>query len=149
MDQLIEGMLAVRARFAPDDRAAGHLQIGAIHAYALAVAFHFKLLKIGRQAVEKIIIRQHGTGRVATNLIVPDTHKGQHGRQVILPLSGLKMPVHRLCTAQKRAKSIRPNGDHQRQANRAPHRIATTDPIGEPEHVRGINTECCGLVRCR
>ena len=48
MDQLIKCMLSVGARFPPNNRARMIGQCGAIHGDALAVAFHFKLLKIRR-----------------------------------------------------------------------------------------------------
>ena len=48
VDQLVECVLAVCTRLTPNNGTGMLDQIGPVHADALAVAFHLKLLKIGR-----------------------------------------------------------------------------------------------------
>jgi hypothetical protein len=53
VDQLEEGMLAVGARLAPDDRARYAVDGLAGKRHALAVRFHVELLQIGRQRASR------------------------------------------------------------------------------------------------
>ena len=48
--------------------------------------------------------------------------------------------------ARKSSKRLRPDRDHQRQADRPPHRIAPADPILEAEDARRVDAEGGGLV---
>ena len=57
VDQLIERMLTVGSRLAPDNGAGIVRQGRAIHRRALAVTLHFKLLEIGRKARQTLLIR--------------------------------------------------------------------------------------------
>ena len=64
MDELIERMLSVRARFAPIDRA----RCRRVHRclpldlHVFAVALHRELLQIGGKTFEVLLVRQHGDG---------------------------------------------------------------------------------------
>mmetsp|Transcript_198 Transcript_198/g.622 ORF Transcript_198/g.622 Transcript_198/m.622 type:complete len:338 (-) Transcript_198:545-1558(-) len=131
VDQLIKSVLAIGAGRAPHHGAAVHRQGQPIHAHGLAVRFHLKLLQIGRQLPQALIIGQHRARRITTNLPVPHAHQRQHQRHVLHTLRGTKMAVHLLPAAQKRAKTVRTNGHHQAQADRPPHGIAPADPILE------------------
>ena len=57
VDELVEGMLAVRAGFAPVDRAGISVHFGAVELNVLAVAFHRELLQVGWEA----LINKRGT----------------------------------------------------------------------------------------
>ena len=65
MDKLVERVLPVGSRLAPDHRARGAIHRFARHRHALAVALHFKLLKIRWQTRQPLIIGQHGAGRMS------------------------------------------------------------------------------------
>src|SRR5262249_16054845 len=53
VDQLIEGMLPIRARLAPDDGARLVVHMPATQVDMLAVALHLQLLEVGRKARER------------------------------------------------------------------------------------------------
>src|SRR3546814_1267612 len=59
VQELVEGMLAVGARLAPDDRTGrlAHRMPGQRH--PLAVGFHVELLQVGREALEALVVGQH------------------------------------------------------------------------------------------
>ncbi len=124
------------------------IKVAAIHRHALAVAFHFQLLKVGRQARKALIIGQNRARRVAQHLIVPDTDKRVQDRQVPRKGGGSKMVIHCLCPAQKGAEILWTNGQHNRQANRPPHRISPANPVFEPENAGGVDAPFrrCGQV---
>jgi hypothetical protein len=56
MDELEEGMLAVGARFAPDDWTRRSLGGRPVEPHALAVALHLQLLEIGGKAPEPLVV---------------------------------------------------------------------------------------------
>ena len=64
MQHLKERMLRVRPRLPPDDRRRGKIDALALERHRLAVAFHFQLLQVRRQAREALVVRQHRERRV-------------------------------------------------------------------------------------
>ena len=75
VDQLVEGVLAIGARLAPDDRA-GRLVDGlALERHRLAVALHVLLLEIGGEARQPLVVGQHGMGRETPGVAVPDAEQ--------------------------------------------------------------------------
>jgi hypothetical protein len=44
VQKLVEGVLAVRTRLAPHDRAGSHAHRGSVESYGLAIGFHVQLL---------------------------------------------------------------------------------------------------------
>ncbi len=59
MNELIERMLAIRARLAPVDRSGGVIDNIAIERDSLAIAFHRELLQVGWESLEILVIWQH------------------------------------------------------------------------------------------
>src|SRR6516162_1093438 len=72
VNQLVKRMLAVGARLTPVDGTgvAGHGR--AVERDGLAVALHRQLLEIGREALEVILVGQHGHGLCAEEVVVPE-----------------------------------------------------------------------------
>ena len=109
MDQLIEGMLAVGAWLAPDDRpglivdTACPSQID-----ALAVALHLQLLQIGGKAAEMRRIGHHADGLGAEEVVVPDGQQTQQQRQIARRRRGAEMLVHRVEAGQHVAEAVGP-----------------------------------------
>jgi hypothetical protein len=83
MQQLIEGVLAIGAGIAPDDRAGRHGKRLAGTVDALAVALHFQLLQVGRQQLQGLAVGQHGGTAGAEEVGVPQAEQGQGQRQVV------------------------------------------------------------------
>src|SRR5215472_16346610 len=77
MDQLIEGMLAIRSRFSPVDRAGIGLNGFAGQRDMFAVAFHRQLLKVRRESLEVLVVRENGHGLRAEKVVVPDAQQTQ------------------------------------------------------------------------
>ncbi|MNC85254.1 hypothetical protein D3C83_08440 [compost metagenome] len=57
MQQLIERMLPVGAGCPEDDRCSGVIDFAPVASDALAIAFHFELLQVSRQALQPLIVR--------------------------------------------------------------------------------------------
>src|SRR5581483_537200 len=88
VNQLIEGMLAVRARLAPVDRPGLVADFGSVQRNVLAVALHRQLLQIGGETLEILLVRQHGDGLGAEEIVVPEAQQAQQHRQVLVKWSG-------------------------------------------------------------
>ena len=71
------GVLAVRARLAPDDRAGRERQRRAAAVDALAVAFHLELLQVGGQPLQRLRVRRDAAAREAVEVAVPDVDAGR------------------------------------------------------------------------
>ncbi len=94
MDELVEGMLAVRARFAPEDRTRLVVHALRVAIDGLAVGFHVGLLEVGGEAVEVLVVREHGVAGCAEEVVVPNADEGEDDGQVLVSRSGLEMLIH-------------------------------------------------------
>ena len=76
---------------------------------------------------------------------MPNPDQGQQNGQVLIKLGRAEMTIHGLGAAQECVEIIRSNRDHQRQANRPPHRISPTDPIGKAKDAGSIDAKGGGF----
>ena len=90
MDQLIEGVLAVGAGLAPDDRPGRVVDALAVAPDGFAVALHVALLEIGREAVKMLVVRQHGMARRAEEIVVPDPDQAEQRRGCSRPAGAVR-----------------------------------------------------------
>ena len=137
MEELVEGVLAVGAGLAEDDRAGRAHHRGAAHAHALAVRFHVELLQVGRQPVQPLVVGEHRVGREAEDVAVPDADQPENHRHVLLERGGAEMVVHGAPAGEEPREVARPDRDHQRQPDRRPDRVAAADPVPEAESALG------------
>src|SRR5262245_13657 len=86
-------MLAVSPWLAPVDRPGLVVHGDAVSAHMLTVALHRQLLEIRREALEILLIRQHGDSLGAEEIVVPDSEQTHQHRQVALERSGAEMFV--------------------------------------------------------
>ena len=113
----------------------------------LAVALHGELLEIGGEALEILLVGQHGHGLGAEEIVVPDGEQAHQHRQVALEGRGAEVLVHLMEAVQHGAEIVRPDGEHGREADGRIHGIAPADPIPEAEHVGRVDAELRHLLR--
>ena len=77
MEQLVEGVLAVGARLAPDDLAGGDVDRRAVAGHRLAVGLHAQLLQVGGEAGQVLRVGQDRLGLRAEEVDVPDARSGR------------------------------------------------------------------------
>ena len=133
MEKLEEGVLAVGAGLAPDDRPGGARDRRTVHDNALAVRFHVELLQIGRETAEPLVIGNDGARAVAEDIALVIADQPEQQRDVAVEGSGAEMVVHRMRAFEEMREIVLADGDHQRQADRRPDRIAAADPVPEAE----------------
>ena len=94
VDELVEGVLAVGARFAPEDRAGLVVHALAFTVDGLAVGFHVGLLEVGGQAVQVLVVREHRVAGSAEEVVVPHADEGEDNRHVLVGRGGLEVLIH-------------------------------------------------------
>uniref|UniRef100_A0A182IS09 Uncharacterized protein n=1 Tax=Anopheles atroparvus TaxID=41427 RepID=A0A182IS09_ANOAO len=80
--ELVECMLAVSARLAPDDRPGGKVDALARLRHALAVALHVALLEVGGKPVQILVVREQGVRLRSVEVRVPDAHQRKDDRSL-------------------------------------------------------------------
>lgn len=141
MNQLIERVLTVGARLAPDDRARLVIHGVAVTVNVFTVGFHVALLEVGGKAVHILVVRQNRFGFSAEEVVVPDTDQRQQHRQVFLSRRGGEVFVHRVRAGEQLDEVVEAHGQDDGQADSRPQRVTTANPVPELKHIGGINTE--------
>ena len=98
MDQLIERMLAVGARFAPIDRSGLIINLRPAERYVLTVALHGQLLKVCGEPFQILLIRQYGHGLRIEKRVVPDHQKPHQHGQIAFKGRRAEVFIHRMET---------------------------------------------------
>lgn len=141
MDQLIERVLTVSPRLAPDDRASLVIHDVAVTVNVLTVGFHVALLEVSGKAMHVLIVRQNCFGFGAEEIVVPDTNQRQQYRQVFLSRRGREVFVHGVGAGQQLNEVVEADGQNDRQTDGGPQGVTTADPVPELKHVSRIDTE--------
>ena len=94
VDQLVEGVLAVRARLAPHDRAGLVVDGVAVERDVLAVALHVELLQVGGEAGEVLVVGEDGDGLGAEEVVVPEPDEAEQHGQVLRERRRAEVLVH-------------------------------------------------------
>src|SRR5215467_12175738 len=115
--QLVEGVLAVRPRLAPDDRPCLIVDGRAIQRHVLAVALHGQLLQIGRKALEILLVGEDADRLRPEEVVVPDAEEPHENGQIARKWGGAKVLVHSVEATEHGAKVVWTDGEHRRQAD--------------------------------
>lgn len=115
VDELVKGVLAVSAGFAPDHRTGGVVDVMTAAVDALAIALHVALLEIGGEAVEILVVGQDGLRGGAVEIIVPDAEQTKSDGKVAFEIGCAEMFVHFVCARQERFEIVKADveGDGQ------------------------------------
>ena len=93
VEELEEGVLAVRARLAPHDGPGVPADRLAATGHGLAVALHVELLEVGGEAGQLLAVGEDGVGLGAEEVRVPDAEQAEEHRQVVLDRRGAEVLV--------------------------------------------------------
>ena len=146
VDQLIESVLAVGPRLPPDDRAGRIVDGLAIDGHRFAVALHITLLKIGGEAMQRLVIGEDGVRLGTIEVIVPDAEQGHDDRDVLFKGGFCKMLVGPVSATEQFFEIIHADIERDRQADCRPERIASADPVPEFKHIVRVDAELDDLV---
>src|SRR5436305_5009241 len=117
VDELIECVLPICAGLSPDDGSCLVVHLPALQINMLSVTLHIKLLKVGTETVEIMVIGQDRNRLGTEKVVVPDTDQPQQYRQVVFKRSGTKVFIHLMEAGQHFAEMFRAYGDHQGQSD--------------------------------
>ena len=95
VDELVEGVLAVRARLAPDHRAgAPRARLALACVTLLPLDSMSPCWKYAGEAVQVLVVGQDGVRLGAEEVVVPHAQHAQHDRQVLLQRRRAEVLVH-------------------------------------------------------
>ena len=149
VDELVDGVLSVRAGLAPLDGAGGVRDGLAVLRDGLAVGLHVQLLQVGGQAAEVLVVGQDGVGLCVVAVRVEDAEEGKDDGQVAVELRRAEVLVHLPVALEKLSEVGGADGDHQREADGAREGVAAAHPVPETEHVGGVDAELRYLLGVR
>ena len=141
VDQLVESVLAVRTRFAPEDRASLVVHALGIAVNGLAVGFHIGLLEVGGEAVQVLVVREHGVAGSTKEVVVPHADESEDNRKVLVDRGSLEMLIHFVSTLVELHVVVETDAESNGETDCRPQGVTATDPVPEFEHVGGVNTE--------
>src|SRR5215471_10364261 len=117
MYQLVERVLAVRPRLAPEDRPRLIVDDCAIQRHVLAVALHGQLLQIGRKTLEILLVGENADCLRPEEVVIPDGEEPHQDGQVARKWRGAKVLVHGVEAAEHGVKVVRTDSEHRREAD--------------------------------
>src|ERR1700678_2634153 len=106
MDELVERMLSIRPRLAPDNRSGLIVHALPLEINMLAVALHLELLQIRGKAFQIVGVRHDAQRLRSEKVVVPNCKQPQQHRQIFLQRGGTEMLVHLVESAEQFPKSF-------------------------------------------
>lgn len=86
MDQLVECVLAVCTRFAPNNWAGVEVDAFAGLGNTFAVTLHVALLEVGGKTVHVLVVGQQGMRLSAKEVGIPNAKQGQNDRRLCVAM---------------------------------------------------------------
>src|SRR5690348_15714719 len=124
MNQLIEGVLPVRAWFAPDDRARRvRRDAPAVPVDALAVALHLELLKKRREELEVLVVGQDRVRLRPEEQAVPGAEEAHESGDVPVERRRPEVVVRLARALEELRERVEPDDEGDREPDRGPERI--------------------------
>ena len=147
VNQLVEGVLAVGARLTPEDLAGLGGDGGAVPTHGLAVGFHGQLLQVGREAVQVLVVRQHGVGGDLEEVAVPHVEHAEQHDHVLLERGVGEVFIDLVEAVQELLEAGRAEDDGQRGADGGVDGVTAADPVPEAERVVRVDAEFGDLLQ--
>ncbi len=136
VEQLVEGVLAVRAGLAEDDRAGHVVDRLAEAVHGLAVGLHVKLLQMSREAGQSLRIRKDRRHAVAQEVALVDADQGIEEGCIFFDIRILGEGIFRCRTVEDTCKDVRAECEREdRAADHGGRGVAAADVV---VHVEGI-----------
>ena len=147
VDQLVEGVLAVGARLAPEDLAGVGGDRGAVPTHGLAVGFHGQLLQIRREAVQVLVVREHRVGCGVEEVAVPHVEHAEQHDHVLVERGVGEVLVDLMEAVQELLETCRAEDHGEGGADSGIHGVAAADPVPEAEGVGRVDAELLDLLQ--
>ena len=147
VDQLVEGVLAVGARLAPEDLSGLGGDRGAVPTHGLAVGLHGQLLQVGREAVQVLVVRQHGVGGDLEEVAVPHVQHAEQHDDVLLERGVGEVFVDLVEAVQELLEAGRAEDHGEGGADGGIDGVTAADPVPEAERVVRVDAELGDLLQ--
>ena len=146
VNQLVEGMLTIGARLTPEDLARVGRNGRAVPAHVLAIGLHRELLEVGGEAMQVLVVGQHGVAGHAKEVHVPDVDEAHKRHDVLLERRVLEVLVHVMEAGKELGEDLWAKGNDQREAHGGVHGVAAADPAPEAKGVLRVDAKGLDLV---
>ncbi|SKZ30717.1 Uncharacterised protein [Mycobacteroides abscessus subsp. abscessus] len=147
VEQLVEGVLAVGTRLAPEDLAGVGGHVLAVGLDRLTVGLHRQLLQVRGEACHVVRIGEHHPRLCVPEVRVPESDQCQQYGRVALQRLSTEMSVDGVESAEEFGEAFLADRRHHRETDRGIHRIAAAHPVPEAEHVDRVDSEVRHGVR--
>ena len=117
VDELVEGVLAVGARLAPEDLSGLVGDGAAVAAHGLAVGLHGELLEVGGEAVQVLGVGQDGVRGGLEEVDVPDVEQAHEHGDVLSRGLGREVLVDGVEAGKEVTEVLRADGHGQDRAD--------------------------------
>ena len=141
VQQLVEGVLAVGSRFAPEDLAGVGGDVVAAGGDRLAVGLHRQLLQVGGEAGHVVAVGQDRANADIPEVVVPEADQAEDDRCVAFEGLGAEVLVDHVEAVEELGEAFLADRGHHRQPDRGVDRVPAADPVPEAEHVVGVDAE--------
>ena len=149
MDELVERVLAVGAGLAPEDLTGLGGDGRAVPTHGLAVGLHGELLQVRREAVQVLVVRQHGVRGDLEEVAVPDVEHAHEHHDVLVERGVGEVFIDLVETVEELLEARRSEDDGEREADGGIDGVAAADPIPEAERVGRVNAELLDALKVR
>src|SRR5436305_11479942 len=117
MNKLVEGVLTIGTGLTPDNWSSLIVDGAPLQINMLTITLHIKLLQVCAQTIEVLVIGQNCHSFSTEEIVVPDTNQSKNDWQITLEWSCAEMFIHLMKTGQHLAEALRPESNHEREAN--------------------------------
>ena len=121
VNELIERVLSVRSRLAPEHGAGLVVDGLAFERHVLAVRLHRELLQVRGKALQVLLVRHHAERLGAEEVSVPHGEQAHDDRQVLLERGRAEMLVHRVEAGEEVLEPRGTDRQHGGQPDRRVH----------------------------
>lgn len=149
INELIERMLAVRARLAPNNLTSLVVDDVAVAIDALAVAFHIDLLEISGKTAHVLVISENRLSFGAPEIIVPNAKKRHQNWNIFAIRSAAEILVYLVRASKEFFEMIEPDGKRYAETDRAPKGVTSANPVPKFKHIVRIDTKLLDVFAIR
>ena len=141
VDELVEGMLAIGARLAPEYLAGLGGDGRPIPARRLTVGLHRELLQVCGKAMQVLVIGQDGMALGTPKVDIPHVDESHEGDDVLLERCLTEVAIYVVEALEELREALGTKGNDKGKSHGGVNRVAPADPAPEAKGVLGVDAK--------